>query len=175
MQSMQQNWNSSYLFGANGDFIEELYELYLDNPSNVDAKWQKYFDSLQDGQNKDVNHSDIKEKFSLLTSSNLVGTVGGEAMSSGQTKVYGLIAAYRNWGHKFAKLDPLKRSELDRPIELRYQTYGLDGELDNEFFDDYDLRRAKKRKLKDIIANYEAIYCGSTGFEFSYVSDVVEQ
>lgn len=175
MQSMQQNWNSSYLFGANGDFIEELYELYLDNPSNVDAKWQKYFDSLQDGQNKDVNHSDIKEKFSILTSSNLVGTVGGEAMSSGQTKVYGLIAAYRNWGHKFAKLDPLKRSELERPIELRYQTYGLDGELDNEFFDDYDLRRAKKKKLKDIIAAYEAIYCGSTGFEFSYVSDVVEQ
>lgn len=176
MQSMQQNWNSSYLFGGNGDFIEELYELYLDNPSNVDEKWKKYFDSLQDGKSRDVNHSDVKEKFAIITSNPLLTASGGEAMSSSQTKVYGLIASFRSYGHKFAKLDPLERQEIARPLELDYKTYGLtDSELEQEFYDDYDLRKAKTRKLKDIISHYEAIYSNKSAFEFAHISDIEEQ
>ncbi|MBX9598107.1 MAG: 2-oxoglutarate dehydrogenase E1 component [Burkholderiales bacterium] len=178
MQSMKQNWNSSYLFGANSDFIEELYELYLEDTTNVDPKWKQYFDSLQDSAAKDVNHSDIKEKFTILTSNPLALATSGGAdgvLSSGQTKVYGLIASYRAWGHKFSKLDPLERQVLERPAELDVKTYGLENELDNEFFDDYDLRRAKKLKLKEIIAKYDQIYCGSSGFEFAFISDLEEQ
>lgn len=175
MQSMQQNWNSSYLFGANSDFIEELYELYLDNPTNVEPKWKTYFDTLQDGGTKDVNHNDIKQKFSILTSNPLVTAAGsGEGMSNHQVNVHSLIDAYRVWGHKFAKLDPLQREVTQRPVELSLETYGLNGQLETEFYNDYDLRKAQVSKLKDIIAYYEGIYCGNTGFEFSYVSDVAE-
>ncbi len=175
MQNMQQHWNNSYLFGANSDFIEELYELYLENPSNVDAKWQKYFDSLQDGGIKDVNHNDIKEKFAILTSNPLALAGGNEVMSAAQTKVYVLIVAYRMWGHKFAKLDPLERQAIVRPSELDYKNYDLESELENEFYDDYDLKKAKKLKLKDIIAKNEALYCGNSGFEYAYVSDPEER
>ncbi len=175
MQSMQQNWNSSYLYGSNSDFIEELYELYLDDVNAVDSKWRAYFDSLQDNGQKDVNHNDIKQKFSILTSHpNLLAT-SGEVLSSAQTKVYGLIASYRSWGHKFAKLDPLKRQEVERPDELSLSLFGLENELENEFYDDYDLRKAKKAKLKDIIAKYEAIYCGSSAFEIAFISELAEQ
>ena len=93
---MKQNWNSSYLFGANSDF-EELYELYLEDATSVDPKWKQYFDSLQDGVAKDVNHSDIKEKFTILTSNPLALATSGSTdgvLSSSQTKVYGLIASY---------------------------------------------------------------------------------
>ena len=174
MQSMQQNWNSSYLFGANSDFIEELYELYLDNPASVEPKWKTYFDTLQDGGVKDVNHNDIKQKFSILTSNPILSAANSDVMSSSQVNVHSLIDAYRVWGHKFAKLDPLKREVLERPVELRLDTYGLSNELENEFYNDYDLRKARVSKLKDIVAHYEEIYCGNTGFEFSYVSDVKE-
>ncbi len=174
MQSMQQNWNSSYLFGANSDFIEELYELYLDNPASVEPKWKTYFDTLQDGGAKDVNHNDIKQKFSILTSNPVLSAASSEGMSSSQVNVHSLIDAYRVWGHKFAKLDPLKREVLERPVELRLETYGLSNELENEFYNDYDLRKARVSKLKDIVAHYEEIYCGNTGFEFSYVSDITE-
>ncbi len=176
MQSMQQNWNSSYLFGGNGDFIEELYEIYLENPANVDDKWKKYFDSLQDGKPQDVNHSDIREKFSIITSNPLATAGGSDVMSASQTKVYGLIASYRTYGHKFAKLDPLERQTIARPAEIDYRFYGLtDAELEQEFYDDYDLRKAKTRKLKDIIRNYEAIYCAKSAFEFAHISEIEEQ
>jgi 2-oxoglutarate dehydrogenase E1 component len=144
MQSMQQSWNSSYLFGANSDFIEELYELYLEDQSSIDPKWKQYFDSLQDGGKADVNHSDVKHKFAILTSHAIVAAASDEVLHSSQTKVYGLIASFRQWGHKFAKLDPLERVLVERPSELDYRFYGLDAELETEFYDDYDLRRAKQ-------------------------------
>lgn len=175
MQNMRDQWKSSYLFGSNGDFIEELYELYLENPENIDSKWRNYFDSIQDGSTRDVNHNDIKEKFTILTSNPLALAGGSEVMNSAQTAVYGLIASYRTFGHKFAKLDPLEREMIERPAELDYKTYGLANELENEFFNDYDLRRAKKVKLKDIIAHYESIYCGTAAFEFTYISELAEQ
>lgn len=178
MQNMQQNWKSSYLYGGNGDFIEELYEIYLENPENVDQKWKQYFDSLQDGKTPDVNHSDVREKFSILTSNALAFAAGsGEGvMNEDQTKVYGLIASFRSWGHTFAKLDPLERQEIIRPQELDYRSYGLsDNALSDEFYDDYDLRKAKKAKLKDIIARYESVYSGKVGFEFVHISRTEEQ
>lgn len=176
MQSMQQNWSSSYLFGGNGDFIEELYEIYLENPSNVDTKWKAYFDSIQDGSKPDVNHSDVKEKFAILTSNPLATSSGGEVMNASQTKIYALIAAFRAWGHKFAKLDPLERQVVERPAELDYRTYGIsDSELELEFYDDYDLRKAKLLKLRDILAKYEAIYCGKSAFEIVHIGDLHEQ
>lgn len=172
MQNMQQNWNSSYLFGGNGDFIEELYEIYLENPANVDTKWKQYFDSLQDGTTKDVNHSDVKEKFAILTSNPLVGTGGGDVMNSSQTKVYGLINAFRTFGHKFAKLDPLERQSIQRPQELDYRTYGLtDADLELEFYDDYNLSKAKQHKLKDILTRYESVYCTKIAFEMAHISN----
>ena len=37
---------TSFLFGANAPFIEELYERYLADPSSVDGEWQTFFAAL---------------------------------------------------------------------------------------------------------------------------------
>ena len=37
---------TSYLFGSNAPFIEELYESYLADPASVDERWRVYFDQL---------------------------------------------------------------------------------------------------------------------------------
>ena len=42
----QKQAQSSFVFGANADFVESLYETYLQNPSSVDESWQQYFASL---------------------------------------------------------------------------------------------------------------------------------
>ena len=39
---------TSFLFGANAPFIEELYARYLEDPSRVDADWQTFFEALAD-------------------------------------------------------------------------------------------------------------------------------
>ena len=43
---MMQNFGTSYLFGGNAPFVEELYENYLDNPASVPDEWREYFDKL---------------------------------------------------------------------------------------------------------------------------------
>ena len=42
---------TSFLHGANADYIEELYAQYQNNPQSVDADWQAFFRDLHD--NKD--------------------------------------------------------------------------------------------------------------------------
>src|SRR5690349_11360253 len=37
---------TSFLFGANAPFIEELYARFLDDPGRVDADWRTFFEAL---------------------------------------------------------------------------------------------------------------------------------
>ena len=47
MSIMRQFQDTSYLFGGNAPFVEQLYEDYLDNPQSVPEAWRDYFDKLQ--------------------------------------------------------------------------------------------------------------------------------
>ncbi|NMD08167.1 MAG: 2-oxoglutarate dehydrogenase E1 component, partial [Phyllobacteriaceae bacterium] len=40
---------TSFLFGGNAQFIEQLYTTYLQNPAAVDAHWRSFFDGMTDG------------------------------------------------------------------------------------------------------------------------------
>lgn len=171
---MRENWSNSYLFGANADFIEELYEKYLDNPDSLAPKWKKYFDSLQDGGKKDIPQGIVKEKFSLITQKPTFASSSGEINHS-QANVWQLIEAYRVMGMDFTALDPLERAVKTRPALLDLAHYGLHNELDNEFYPDIEIENSKKMKLKDIVAKFDAVYCGKVSFEFKHISDLPEQ
>lgn len=172
MQSdgMKSQWKSSYLFGNNADFVEDLYESYIENPDSVDVSWKKYFDSLQDGKSHDVAHSLIRDKFAIITQ-HPKAVSGGGGISQAQIKVWDLVLAYRNIGTQMADLDPLKRIAITRPKLLDLAYYGLTDQLENEFYFDNDLSVAKKYKLKDIIAKMEHSYCSTISLEYDYVTD----
>ncbi len=40
--------STSFLYGANGAFIEDLYSRYLEDPTSVDASWLGFFADLGD-------------------------------------------------------------------------------------------------------------------------------
>src|SRR3954471_13051267 len=40
---------SSFLYGGNAAYIEDLYARYESDPKSVDAEWQAFFGSLRDG------------------------------------------------------------------------------------------------------------------------------
>ena len=71
MTAMKQFLSSSYLFGGNAPFIEELYESYLDNPQSVPEGWRGYFDKMQvlptpgGTASRDVAHAPVVESFAL--------------------------------------------------------------------------------------------------------------
>ncbi|HYM99906.1 MAG TPA: thiamine pyrophosphate-dependent enzyme, partial [Aestuariivirgaceae bacterium] len=41
---------TSFLWGGNAQFIEQLYERFLDDPQSVDEQWREFFVSLDDGR-----------------------------------------------------------------------------------------------------------------------------
>jgi 2-oxoglutarate dehydrogenase E1 component len=40
--------NTSFLYGGNAPYIEDLYAKYEANPAAVDAEWRAFFQSLKD-------------------------------------------------------------------------------------------------------------------------------
>jgi 2-oxoglutarate dehydrogenase E1 component len=40
---------SSFLYGGNAAYVEDLYARYEADPKSVDAEWQAFFGSLKDG------------------------------------------------------------------------------------------------------------------------------
>ncbi|MCF4100012.1 2-oxoglutarate dehydrogenase E1 component [Maritalea mediterranea] len=49
---------TSFLYGGNADYIEELYAQYQDNPASVDETWRSFFAELKD------NADDVKKSAS---------------------------------------------------------------------------------------------------------------
>ena len=39
---------TSFLYGGNGAYIEDLYARYETDPNSVDAEWRAFFESLKD-------------------------------------------------------------------------------------------------------------------------------
>jgi len=63
---MKESLSTSYLFGGNAPFIEELYETWLENPDSVPAQWRRWFDQLQQPGVRDVAHQPIRDAFVRL-------------------------------------------------------------------------------------------------------------
>ena len=126
---------TTYLFGGNAPYVEEMYENYLANPGSVPDSWRDYFDALQyvpavDGSNtKDVPHLPVVNAFAERAKQGgtqvVMATGADSEMGRKRTAVQQLIAAYRNVGARWADLDPLKRAEREKIPELEPSFYGF--------------------------------------------------
>ncbi|VFR32661.1 2-oxoglutarate dehydrogenase E1 component [plant metagenome] len=183
MSSEKESSSTSYLFGGNAPYVEELYEAYLDNPGSVPDNWRDYFDQLQhqpavDGQEstRDQAHAPIVESFAQRARANAFVQRVAEpdlTVASKQIVVQSLIAAYRSLGSRWADLDPLKRQDRPPIPELDPAFYGLtEADLDqvyaatNTYF-----TTATSMTLRDILKSLRDTYCRSIGAEFMHVSD----
>ncbi len=183
---MQQYWSSSYLFGGNAPYVEELYEAYLDDPGSVPDAWRTYFDKLQhvpaaDGsQARDVAHAPVVESFAQRAKANafaLKASSADLAVARKQVHVQSLIAAYRVLGSRWADLDPLKRAERPRIPELEPAFYDLaESDLDitfsaaNTYFS-----KAEHMTLREIVQALRETYCSTIGAEFMHCTDPSEK
>ena len=183
-KSMQELWQDSYLTSGSEEYLEELYEQYLQNPQNVTPEWRQYFDVLPQQiqrQIPEVSHTAVREHF-LQMARHLPQSMSARAMETGydqrQEMVIELIAAYRRLGHLQAQIDPLaiRQSIYSPTLELAY--YG---------FSDQDLRKdfstgsftslnQPTATLGQIHDSLRQVYCGTIGFEYMHInrSDEVE-
>ncbi len=125
--------SNSYLFGANASFVENLYETYLKDPADVGVAWRAYFDELQQAPGalaRDVAHSPVRQFFASrarqrgATAPALIGQ-DVNAVVKKQVAVLQLINAYRFLGVRYADVDPLKRHQPPKVLELEPESYGF--------------------------------------------------
>ena len=73
------------LSGSNANFIEDIYEQFLQDPNSVSQNWRKHFEALFSDINtpdKEIPHSDIRQKFSRLArQSNYSTRIAGSGLS----------------------------------------------------------------------------------------------
>ena len=173
---------TTYLFGGNAPYVEEMYENYLANPGGVPDSWRDYFDALQyvpavDGSNaKDVPHLPVINAFAERAKQGgtkvVLATGADSEMGRKRTAVQQLIAAYRNVGARWADLDPLKRTEREKIPDLDPSFYGFnDADQETVFNTSNTFFGKDTMSLRELMNALRETYCGTIGAEFMYSTD----
>lgn len=144
------------LSADNSGFLGDLYQQYLNNPDNVDAKWQRLF--------RDIDPAAVGS----LSGANSHSTIDS-------IKALMLIRSYRVRGHLAANLDPLGIEKREVHSELNPASYGfLESDYDRQIFIDNALG-FEKASLRVILERLQKTYCGYVGIEFMHIQDAEQK
>jgi 2-oxoglutarate dehydrogenase E1 component len=153
---MKEFLSSSYLFGGNAPFIEDLYEKYLVNPASVPEEWRDYFDRMQvlpGSSSKDVAHAPVVESFV-------------------QRAKRGEFAAPRTM-----TAEPVTPKRTPRPTipELEPAYYDLaEADLD-QVVNAGSFVGLERVSLRTLVQALRDTYCRNIGFEYMFISDRVQR
>src|SRR6188474_1183484 len=147
---------------SNASVIDENYDAWRRDPANVDAQWAAFFEGFELG-----NAAPLQDGAGA-TAAPPDTTMGGEAPL--QTRVDALVYAYRTLGHTIAHTDPLAKVRPENPL-LRLAEFGfsekdLDLKVASKFF-----LGGKAMRLRELLAQLEAIYSSNIGFEFMHIQN----
>lgn len=139
-------------------WIEALYRQWQENPGQLPADWQAFFDGFDTGR-----QSAPMPPLACLTPD----------VSFKQSAVDALINRYRELGHLLACTDPLSPCKTDHPL-LSLSTFGLDSDdLDRSFHaTGFDKGTAT---LRDILSILKETYCRATGVEYMHIVEPAER
>lgn len=181
---------SSYLFGSNGHYIEELYDSYLKDPSSVGQEWQQFFGSLEE---KTSNLNVLRKlpwvKPNPLSSVHYEDEAEAPAKKPEQKpaislellrnfKARLLVDAYRERGHFLSELDPLKletlKGEKEYHLDLNY--FGLNqNDLNEEVSLGNYIAGIDKITLRDLIATLKQTYCRYIAIEVEHIQNIPQK
>ena len=175
---IQEFQQSSQLAGGNADYVEGLYEAWLEEPSSVSPEWRKYFETFKGREAGDVPHSEVLARIALAA--RIAPTLGpssvvSDAYSESQGGVRKLVTAYRSRGHLGASLDPLEMMPKPGAPDLDLPFHGLSqADLDVEFTTGAFFG-AERMSLRNLLSALRATYSSTIGAEFMHISDAVQR
>lgn len=175
MSVLDQFESSSYLSGDSADYIEALYEAYLNDQNSVSAEWQQYFSSLPAVNGAvETSHADVRETLRHVATQPRVSQSTSISPQK-QSAVDGLIAAYRRYGHLNAKIDPL-HAQIEPDVRLQLSHHGLS---ESDLSQSFDARKLFPNNgtatLDKILSTLQRFYCGSVGIEYTRLINEVER
>ena len=147
---------SSYLSRTNLEYLENLYEQFLDDPEKVDQEWARFFEGVEFAKSKGLEEQ---------------GQIGS---SSDEIKVHELIRIYRDYGHLNSKIDPLELSSNSDEFKS-FNDLGISDINKTENFAVAKKIGMDPAPLSQIIDRLEKIYCGSLALQAAECSPTVRR
>src|SRR6202022_3322086 len=144
---------------ANLELIDQNYERWQENPASVDPSWAAFFEGFELGNLPQKNGAAVA-----------AAPRAGVRESPLQTRIDGLVYAYRTLGHTIARVNPLAEKRPENPQltlrELGFSEKDLDLRLSSKFFHDNE-----EMTLREMIARLQKIYADSIGAEFMHIQN----
>src|SRR5437879_10315287 len=175
---------TTFLSGANAEFIAELYARYLDDPNAVDPSWRRFFAEMADdaaairAERAGPPWARPLPPIELPETPAPASTVNGAAVQQAaidSIRALNLIRSYRVRGHLEADLDPLHLEQRRPHNELDYHTWGFtEADLDREIFIN-NLFGRERASLREIIRILRECYCGRIGIEYMHIQVLAER
>ena len=145
--------DTSFLINNGSDYIDSLYQDFLQDPQSVDPTWRDFF---QNSQLPGVNG--LAEPVPMEAASNMAQ----------ELKVQQLIATYRERGHLKSHTNPIRpRQEKAPGPELEH--FGLTQQDLSESFQ--CCAQLGGGNLDQAIQHLESIYCHHIGFEYCHLTN----
>ncbi len=195
---------TSFLYGGNAAFVEDLYAKWSADPNGVEPSWRAFFASLHDNSG-DVQRAaaepawikagppavrpdwlsaidglwpaveaKVSARITERQPAASVDAVRGATLDS--LRAIMMIRAYRMRGHLKANLDPLGIATTPGDAsELDPATYGFsEADFDREIFLDFVLG-LETATIREILAIVRRTYCGNVGVQYMHISDPKEK
>lgn len=134
----------TFFLGADNSYYLNLYSRFLQDSQSVPADWRCYFQSVDGGAQPAADRR-------------LLGDL--------------LIAAYRDHGHRQARLDPLGLSRLDAVPEIA----GIAARIGPETVDLNIAGEPHRLTAEEAGEALRRLYCGTAAIEAAHVADAGER
>jgi 2-oxoglutarate dehydrogenase E1 component len=195
---------TSFLYGANAAFVEDLYARWSKDPGSVDASWAGFFATLHD-RAEEVQKAAEKPSWTPRQAPSArpdwLSAIDGlwpaveaklgkaieakkpaaapadvRAATLDSLRAIMMIRAFRMRGHLQANLDPLGMATTPGDAsELDPATYGFtEADYDRPIFLDFVLG-LETSTLREILAILRRTYCGTVGVQYMHISDPKEK
>ncbi|MBL8554450.1 MAG: 2-oxoglutarate dehydrogenase E1 component [Phenylobacterium sp.] len=195
---------TSFLYGGNAAFVEDLYAKWANDPKSVEPSWAAFFASLADGTDA-VKRAAAQPAWTSPAAPaarpDWMSAIDGlwpaveaklgkgietrkpeasvdevRAATLDSLRAIMMIRAYRMRGHLKANLDPLGLATTPGDAsELDPATYGFaEADFDRPIFLDYVLG-LETASIREILAIVRRTYCGNVGIQYMHISDPKEK
>ncbi|MFC3079350.1 2-oxoglutarate dehydrogenase E1 component [Phenylobacterium terrae] len=193
---------TSFLYGGNAAFVEDLYARWASDPNSVEPSWRAFFASLQEKVDEirakpawtrppvsgprpewlsaiDGLWPAVEAKVEKGVQARAPAAASPDAIRAAtldSLRAIMMIRAYRMRGHLRANLDPLGIAITPGDAsELDPATYGFtEADFDRPIFLDYVLG-LETATLREILAIVRRTYCGDLGVQYMHISDPTQK
>ncbi len=195
---------TSFLSGANANFVEEMAARYMADPNSIDPSWRAFFEEVRENPQAvraavegpswyraelarpkttettrllDGDWDGLRRSLERKVAARLPAASGQDVQKAARDSVRALmlIRAYRTRGHLAATLDPLGMEVRPPAPELDPASHGFGaGDLDRPIFIDGVLG-LETATINEMLAILRRTYCANVGVEFMHISDPAEK